>query len=327
MLLLLGVVLLYFYGTNRSGVGRKVVLGEKEASDIGSVSEPAKVSRTNEIRNDAVAMKEADERKERQLGLSYLTPISVFGKVVDDRGMPIAGANVEVAVADAPMQSPSRYSQSTDANGLFSLTGVHGLAFSLQASMGGYYSATESRAHRNVAVPGPGDAPDSSKERPTVLVLRKRGLAEPLITVESGQIEIPKGGQIKSIDLGIGESEGDALKVASWIGNTDVRPFDWRFQLSVPGGGLVERDGKFEFEAPLQGYSQFLEVSMASTAERWTSSVEKEYFIKLRNERYARILIRFYPGKRNFVVTKSYVNPKPGSRNLEYDSRVQSTDR
>jgi hypothetical protein len=45
----------------------------------------------------------------------------------------------------------------------------------------------------------------------------------------------------------------------------------------------------------------------------------KEYFAKLPDGRYARFSIKFYAGNRNFIVFESYLNPKSGSRNLEFD--------
>jgi hypothetical protein len=47
----------------------------------------------------------------------------------------------------------------------------------------------------------------------------------------------------------------------------------------------------------------------------------KKYFARLPNGRYARFSIKFYAGDRNFIVFESYLNPKPGSRNLEFDSQ------
>lgn len=77
--------------------------------------------------------------------------------------------------------------------------------------------------------------------------------------------------------------------------------------------------------APTDGYHPQIEVKMPADDPKWSSRLSKQYFAKLPGDRYARFSIRFYGGSkddgadRNFVVLESYVNPKPGSRNLEFD--------
>jgi hypothetical protein len=122
-----------------------------------------------------------------------------------------------------------------------------------------------------------------------------------------------------ALDLATGRTGGGNLQIASWLRNSSKQPFDWHYQLGVPGGGLIERNGQFNFEAPADGYERSAEIDMPITAERWSSRAEKQYFAKLPDGRYARFSIRFYPSnERNFVVIESYVNPKPSSRNLEF---------
>jgi post-segregation antitoxin (ccd killing protein) len=264
---------------------------------------------------------EIEKRKEQQWSAAFLTPISVYGKVVDQNGNPVSGASVEIGINNNPLpnQKGSTYVKTTDENGLFSLSS-HGIAFSLRAYKEGYYSTKESTGNRNVVVPAKGDTPQPTKDHPAILVLRKQGQTEPLIARRSGQIDVPKTGQPVRIDLATGRS-GDQgnLQIASWVGDYNQSRFDWRYQLSVPGGGIIERKGSFDFEAPADGYQPTAEINMPATAESWSNGGEKEYFVKLADGRYARFMIRLYPRKRNFVVIESYVNAAPGSRNLEFD--------
>ena len=101
-----------------------------------------------------------------------------------------------------------------------------------------------------------------------------------------------------SIDLATGRTGQGSLQVASWIGDSKQRPFDWRYLLSVAGGGLVERKGQFDFQAPVDGYQPAIEVNMAATAEQWTSRLTRQYFARLADGRHARFSIRFYAGSR-----------------------------
>jgi hypothetical protein len=65
---------------------------------------------------------------------------------------------------------------------------------------------------------------------------------------------------------------------------------------------------------------------MSSNARQWSSQVEREYFVKLADNRYARLKLTAFAGARNFFVLESYLNPS-GSRNLEYDAGKQVSAR
>jgi hypothetical protein len=243
--------------------------------------------------------------------------------VIDQNGDPVPNANVRYGTIDKFDADGSHYNDNSDANGNFSVNGIRGAVLTVGVWKDGYYiidgKSTGAFAY--------GIGPDSTrkepptKENPAVFALQRMGATEPLIRVSSRQIDVPGTGQSMNIDLVTGRIGQGHLQVVSWIGDSKQRPFDWRFQLSVPGGGLVERKGQFDFEAPVEGYQPAIEVSMAANAEQWTSRLTKEYFAKLGDGKYARFSIRFYAGDRNFVVFESYVNPTPGSRNLEFDPK------
>lgn len=274
------------------------------------------VSNTNATIPSEEEIKQRDEQKWKEI---FRTSIEIYGKVVDENGNPIPSAIVEININDRPFTSGSNYTKTTDEKGLFSIFGVNGIAFSATASKKGYYTTDESIKKRNVVTPTKSDAPQSLKNRPIILVLRKQGNPLSLIFTSSRQFDVPKTGQPLSIDLTTGRTNQGHLQVASWIGNSSQQPFDWRYQLSILGGGLIERKGQFDFEAPSEGYQESIEINMPATAQRWSSDVNKDYFAKLPDGRYARFSINFYPGKRNFIVLESYVNFTPGDRNLEYD--------
>ena len=81
----------------------------------------------------------------------------------------------------------------------------------------------------------------------------------------------------------------------------------------------TERKGQFDFEAPINNYQASIDVNMPVNSDQWSARPTKEYFAKLPDGRYARFSIKFYAGDRNFIVFESYLNPKPGNRNLEFD--------
>lgn len=316
-------LLIWLYWPRKSEAPAPSLQSQKNTATPAPFSSPAPtpIAQNTTVPVVVPTQSEVQQQKERQLQALYSTPISVYGKVVDEKGNPVAGATVEIGINDSPERTGSTHVQTTDGGGLFSLTGVHGIAFSVRASKDGYYNSAESKGQRNVIVPSKDDVPQPSQGQPLVLVLRKKGETEPLIFVSSRQIDIPLTGQPTTIDVATGRTGQGALQITSWLGDTKQARFDWRYQLNLPGGGLVERTGQFDFEAPSDGYQSVTEVNMPTTAEQWSSDVAKTYFAKLPDGRYARISINFYPGDRNFVVVESYVNPTSGNRNLEFDPK------
>lgn len=271
----------------------------------------------------AIAPSAADvtKRKEDTINAAFLTPITIFGAVLDEQRRPIADATVQIAINDSPNRSGTEHVRLTGNDGTFSLVGARGISFSIRASKNGFYTIKESTAHRNVVTPALDDNPIPTREAPLILTLRTQGNPEPLLHVSSRQIDIASSGEAVSFDLVSGRVGGGQLQIVSRLGDTSSPRFDWSYQLSVPGGGLIERTEEFQFEAPAEGYSPTKHISMSSKEQNWSSDVAKEFFAKLPDGRYARFAINFYPGKRNFVVLESYVNPNSGNRNLEFDSQ------
>jgi len=79
------------------------------------------------------------------------------------------------------------------------------------------------------------------------------------------------------------------------------------------------------FEAPESGYAQSDEIVVSSGAENWQPSLNRNYFLKMRDGSYARAEIGAETGVPqtrgifNYVTVDAYLNPKIGSRNLEFD--------
>jgi hypothetical protein len=253
------------------------------------------------------------------------TPIAFYGKVIDQTGRPVADASVNYTALDKFDESGTAYHGQSDSNGDFSISGIRGAALSVGVRKQGYYPILD-KSNASFAY---GIGPDATrkepptKENPAVFILQKQGLTEPLIRAGGGQIDVPRTGQPLNIDLTTGKPGRGELQIETWIGDSCQKRFDWRYKLTIVGGGLVERKGQFDFEAPADGYQPSIEMDMPSAAENWSARPEKEYFAKIPNGRYARFSIQFYAGNRNFVVFTSYLNPEPGHRNLEFDPAKQ----
>jgi hypothetical protein len=73
------------------------------------------------------------------------------------------------------------------------------------------------------------------------------------------------------------------LRVEAWTEDhaKDAKQhYHWRCPVSVPNGGLLERKGQFDFEAPADGYKPFDEIVMPQTAVKWQPQAQRQYFVK-----------------------------------------------
>jgi hypothetical protein len=118
--------------------------------------------------------------------------------------------------------------------------------------------------------------------------------------------------------------QGD-LKIEAWTNDQGHQPnsntpYDWRCRISILGGGLILRQGEFNFEASEGNYAPSDEINMpASAGAQWRSQVSRQYFVQLSGNRYARLEFEMTAGGDHFFGIKSYLNPTPGDRNLEFD--------
>ena len=250
---------------------------------------------------------------------------------MDQHGNPVDGAAIKYSAIDRFFESGSKYGSYSDENGYFSIENIKGAGLSVSVSKEGYYPIDG----KSSAAFAYGVGADStrklppSKDNPAFFELQKKGETEPLVRIETGGMSIPKNGTPVRISLAIGlkgSADQATIQVEAWTNNQGVAPnsnqlYDWRFRVSVPGGGLVDRIDQFGFEAPLGGYKAFDAVGYRKGDQPWKADFEKKYFASLSNGTYARFKLFFTTGGTHFIELESYVNPIPGHRNLEFDPK------
>jgi hypothetical protein len=264
------------------------------------------------------------EATQKVLG-ALRTPIVFYGKVIDQNGDPVSNADVHYSTIDRFDTDGSKYTGRSDSQGNFSISGIRGAVLTVGVGKSGYYHV-HGRSNGAFAYGVGSDATRQSpptKDNPAVFMLQKMGTTEPLLYLNSRQVDVPLTGEPLLFDLTTGRCGTGNLQFEFWIGETNQRPFNWRYRLTALGGGIATRKGQFDFEAPAAGYEESTELDMPASSQNWSSSLTKDYFAKLPNGRYARFSVTFYPGKRNFFVIEAYVNPTPGDRNLEFDPAKQ----
>lgn len=276
---------------------------------VGAI--PDSTPSTEASRQDAIAQLEA-------------TPILFFGKVIDQYDLPVAGARVTYTVhhlrfsGNSPIEGPV-----TDRDGGFEVQ-TQGPSLTVSVSHPQYYGGEG--AERQVDYRHPSAAhpysPKPTKENPTLFRLVRKGPAENLVQVPSKELRLPLNGQAVEINLG-GRPFAVIARLTSSstaLGPNQFKRFDWTISLAVSNGGLIERLNSLDFKAPDTGYLPEASVEMTANANpRWSSRINKDYFVHFSDGRYGRFQITV-SGDTGFCRFKSYLNPS-GSRNLEYDEK------
>lgn len=263
-----------------------------------------------------------------QVREAFQTPIVFYGKVVDEAGSPVPNAEVKLSPTDKPWSETATYYRTTsDVQGLFSLTGAHGVDLAVWVAKEGYYSTAKSKGI--FAYGGAATTADKARlptlDRPAIFVLKTMGATVPLMHLDRRSVVVPKNGTPTEIDLVSGATvpvgKGN-LRVEVWT-QDDARNaeghYGWRCRVSVPGGGLAERRGAYDFEAPSDGYLSSVELSMTPAAPTWRDDATQEYFARLADGRFMRFYFRILTGGAHFFQIEAYLNPERGNRNLEFD--------
>jgi hypothetical protein len=130
------------------------------------------------------------------------------------------------------------------------------------------------------------------------------------VNIRSGQAD---GGSNEALTF-IMKSDGDRLPLNKFY------PFDWSVHIQVPNGGLVERSDALNFQAPANGYVPEVTIEMPASlpTDQWKSDIQRDYFVRFGSGNYGRIQLRI-SGDKGRSIAETFLNPNPGSRNLEFD--------
>ncbi len=225
-------------------------------------------------------------------------PVELWGKVVDQDGVPLSGVTVETEINRfvwPPEQHPNGVSSkqeiTTDADGRFhvsdnSATGIH-----VMLQKAGYEQESRNGYGSN--------GQNGSQENPAVLKMWSTNTHEQLITGEKKFQIVPDGRPyfINLTDDTISETgEGD-LKVWIQYTNQPVRGqfSDWSAEIDVINGGLQASDSYSMFSAPSDGYvPSFVWKNQIKGGQRGSIG-ERRFYLKLKNgQEYGRMIIELH---------------------------------
>jgi hypothetical protein len=269
------------------------------------------------------------DRKQEILSTYNDVPIDFYGKLEDQFGKAVPGAEIKasVRVISGTRQGTDKLTTLSDTSGLFQFHGK-GQDISMMPSKKGYALASlkgggtysmlapdEERAH-----------PDANN--PVVIKMWKLQGAEPLLAINQ-RYKIPYTGQPISFDLVSGKMADVPADLRITVnrpsGIISARnPQEWSLKVEAVNGGLINSDGQesVTYAAPETGY-QPNEVFTMSTNHIWYQAVHQRFFFTSRNGQiYGKLELSFHINEQTdglMSVTFTGVANTNSSRNLEAD--------
>jgi protocatechuate 3,4-dioxygenase beta subunit len=281
------------------------------------------------VNEQANVMQEMRDRKEqmrrdseREVAM-WQSPILYFGKVVDESNQPISGVEVSYrasALNEARSEVENSGKATSDSRGIFKIDGVKGIGLMLDLSHPNYYPYPEnSTGFDKRSLPRKRYFSDS-EENAELFRMHSKGTPVPLI-FRGGGFHAPNDGSIANFPLR-GRTRAEILgqlQIQGWNSvRAETNPYDWKIQLTLPSGGLIESTNYFGFVAPQTGYSESLNFQISGG-----EMTRKQFFLKLPSG-YIRFKLQVIMGKDMFVSGDYYYNPD-GSRNLEPSEEIRLT--
>lgn len=266
------------------------------------------------------------------------TSIEIYGKVVDQYGDPVSGAEVILRPINRLKDSYGQKTLKTDEEGKFSAQGMYGKSLGVSVSKEGYLrypplSALSSSDHLAYSGDSGGNRHADPSNR-LVLELLKIGTVEPMIHVKKKRWKLPLEGT--PLVIGLDTEDGQGKHAVEFRFKSDwnklpmdneinSKTFDWSFEIRIPGGGLIWDGSDVAFEAPESGYEETIRYEYLATMprEEWKRLRRGRYFVKFADGTYGRIQFEIDGSSdRKPLYMESWLSLKPDSRNLATENMI-----
>lgn len=244
-------------------------------------------------------------------------PIEFHGKVVDQNGDPVADATVIMTWAS--LGGTRGQELKSDAQGLFSITGIHGKRLNVKIYKDRHVAGVKANVSFEYAAFYENIFHVDEPDKPVIFELWKLGDSEPMYQW-SPTIVLKADGTPMGIDFHTGKKGGEDL-VFSVIHNnkTAMNKYDYVMTISAPGG-FVHTDEEMMFMAPESGYKQTLVITEKYGEPGYKQIHKFRFYVRTVNGQYAAVqaTVRQHGDYSAQVQLVVFFNPS-GSRNLEYD--------
>jgi hypothetical protein len=251
-------------------------------------------------------------------------PIIFYGKVVDEKGQALAGANAHLMWSQFYPEGTFETNLLADVSGSFAFQGAKGARLFVSVAKAGYYDVKSLNltSFQYSELEGAETfRPDISN--PVIFHLRKKGQGANLLTSQRGmspvmEFSIPGDGSPVRVDFfnRVTGNQGQMDLAAIKPPKTNERgPKAWSFRMSIPDGGFVEENDEFPIQAPTTGYMPNIEFNFTPGDTNWTDTIAKHYYVEFgQPPRFGRIDIT--TGLYRGVQLGYAINPT-GSTDLE----------
>lgn len=269
------------------------------------------------------------EQMSKLLGAVNHKSIEFYGKVVDQQGAPLADVTVYASVIyNTGISSGLKKKETTtDSTGRFSIVGMHGRTLGIGLGKEGYEYGGEHGPFQFTELVAEAERHHADKSNPVVFVMWKLQGAEPMIYVDGRSFALSPDGAPVRIDLETGKkvtTGGDLVvtlrqpmaQAGEWLHH-----YPWTAEIS--GSGLLESDAALMYLAPETGYSAKLTYGETGKERDPRYEAIKKLYVMTKDGRFARVQMvissQTNPERGSRVGLTWWLNPKPGSRNLEFD--------
>jgi hypothetical protein len=252
----------------------------------------------------------------------WKTPIEFYGKVIDQHGDPVVGANVECGWTTVGATPKAHLT--TDANGNFEIKGIQGKGMIVDTRAKGYHRGASARGSFEYSAFYESIYHVPDKNNPVIFQLWKLEGAEPMYWWRIHQPISVKGERLW-FDTTTGKvgATGD-VAISTERGTTYApRQFDYTITVEAgPGGGIFVRNEEMMFEAPEGGYQPSFTVEQLGQGESMKLDQNLRFYLKTPTGKYAavKLEVSHYMVPEADVTMVVYFNPS-GSRNLQYDGK------
>lgn len=257
-------------------------------------------------------------------------PIVFYGRVEDQFGNPVTGAQIaaSVRIYNGFQSTVDHFSTTSDANGFFQINHGKGESLTVVPEKSGYVLATTGTVFKYSHLESHPFVPDQNN--PTVIKMYKLQGAEHLISFNI-KTHIPIDGTPIRFDLQTGQlvqNDGDLILSLHSSPKPSLQDgYDWQASIQLVEGGIIQDSSGLGlqkmFQAPDAGYEPKFDLNFQKGTQQWTSRVnEGFYFTSRSNKFYGKLALSIITDrvKDNVVplTLNGYLNPA-GSRNLELE--------
>jgi hypothetical protein len=202
--------------------------------------------------------------KKEDPSYQWRTPIEFYGNVIDEQSQPVAGASIDVAWSGTAEKygrdGVGKRTLISDANGMFTLTGVEGKGMTVRVSKDGYHVPGESNMQWfEYAGFWEPTFIEPDRNKPVIFRLVKRPVAEPTYRIGS-RIFLEPPALETHLDLLSPTAQSGApadlhVRITRPPGASYEKPFDWSVTIEGRNGAeIVETTDEFMLQAPADGY-------------------------------------------------------------------------